>query len=145
MSNQQSNISTHVDLAHCPHTGAYFHLSDSHDVNIEYLCKLSTDHRQIVVSHDHSPVNMKNILEVKTLHGEGGGGGGRGEEGGGGCVWGGCGCGYVCGWVCTCCGSGVYMQDCVSSKPFINNYMSTVCIWDLLLCYGIAHLLELYI
>ena len=55
----------------CMYAGAYFHLSDSIDVNIEYLCKLSADHRQIIISHDHMSINMRNILEVKTLHGEG--------------------------------------------------------------------------
>ena len=51
--------------------GAYFHLSDSPDPDIEYFCKLSIDHRQIVISNDHLSIDMKQILEVKTLHGDG--------------------------------------------------------------------------
>jgi hypothetical protein len=68
--------------------GAYFHLSDSADAAAEYLCKLSTDHRQILISQDHLPIAMRHILEVKTLHGEearlaAGTGGGEEVEGGG--------------------------------------------------------------
>ena len=47
------------------------------------MCKLSTDHRQIAISNGHLSINMKQILEVKTLHGEGEmetGWGGGGEE-----------------------------------------------------------------
>ena len=55
----------------CVCSGAYFHLSDSDDAAAEYLCKLSTDHRQILISQDHLPIAMRHILEVKTLHGEG--------------------------------------------------------------------------
>lgn len=51
--------------------GAYFHLSDSSDPSAEYNCKLSPDHRQILISDDHASINMKNILEVKTLTGDG--------------------------------------------------------------------------
>jgi hypothetical protein len=50
--------------------GAYFHLSDSPDLDIEYMCKLGTDHRQIIISNGHLPINMRQILEVKTLQGE---------------------------------------------------------------------------
>ncbi|CAI8055513.1 Zinc finger FYVE domain-containing protein 21 [Geodia barretti] len=68
-------------------TGAYFHLSDSDDAAAEYLCKLSTDHRQILISQDHLPIAMRHILEVKTLHGEEArlatGAGGEGEVDGG--------------------------------------------------------------
>lgn len=51
--------------------GAYFHLSDSPDPGVEYLCKLSSDHNQIIISDGHLPINMKQILEVKTLSTEG--------------------------------------------------------------------------
>ena len=51
--------------------GAYFHLSDSPDPGVEYLCKLSPDHNQIIISDGHLPINMKQILEVKTLSTEG--------------------------------------------------------------------------
>jgi len=53
--------------------GAYFHLSDSSDPSAEYNCKLSPDHRQILISDDHASISMKNILEVKTLTGDEGG------------------------------------------------------------------------
>ena len=51
--------------------GAYFELSDSPDPGIEYLCRLSSDYQQILISEGHLPINMKQILEVKTLTGEG--------------------------------------------------------------------------
>lgn len=57
--------------------GAYFHLSDSPDPGVEYLCKLSSDHNQIIISDGHLPINMKQILEVKTLSTEGDGGAGH--------------------------------------------------------------------
>lgn len=50
--------------------GANFHLSDSPDPDIEYTCKLSMDHCQILISNGHLSINMKQILEVKTLHGD---------------------------------------------------------------------------
>ena len=61
--------------------GAYFHLSDSPDLDIEYMCKLGTDHRQIIISNGHLPINMRQILEVKTLQGEGEWERGEGREG----------------------------------------------------------------
>ena len=53
-----------------PPPGAYFHLSDSSDSSIEYNCKLSPNHRQILISNDHSHINMKQILEVETRTGD---------------------------------------------------------------------------
>ncbi len=47
--------------------GAYFHLSDSPDAAAEYYCKLSPDHNQIAISGGHLPIDMRHILEVKTL------------------------------------------------------------------------------
>lgn len=49
-------------------TGAYFRLSDSSDM--EYQCKLSADHRQIIITPDHHPITMRQILEVKTYVGD---------------------------------------------------------------------------
>jgi hypothetical protein len=50
-------------------SGSYFHLSDSLDpTQTEYHCKLSPDHKEVIISNDHSPINMKHILEVKTIN-----------------------------------------------------------------------------
>ncbi len=51
------------------HKGAHFHLSDTHDQTV-YHCKLSNDHKQLIISNDHFPINMKHILEVKTISAE---------------------------------------------------------------------------
>ena len=51
-------------------TGSYFHLSDSLDpptARTDYHCKLSPDHDEIIISSDHEPINMRHILEVKTV------------------------------------------------------------------------------
>ena len=48
-------------------TGAHFH--DSEDPHSEYELKMSSDHNLIVVSNGHHPIALKDILEVKTLHG----------------------------------------------------------------------------
>ena len=50
--------------------GAHFHLSDSPDPNAVYNLHLSSDHKQILMGEDHDPINMRHILEVKTLTGD---------------------------------------------------------------------------
>ena len=37
---------------------------------MEYHCQLSPDHKYVVISNEHLPINMKHILEVKTLTGD---------------------------------------------------------------------------
>lgn len=61
---EEEFLSTHVKtLVH----GSHFHLSDSPDPSQVYHCKLSNDHKQIIISGDHLPISMKHILEVKTI------------------------------------------------------------------------------
>lgn len=58
-------FSSHVRI----YPGAYFGLSDSVDHEVDYFVKLSPDYKQIVFSDDRFPINMRQILEVKTLSG----------------------------------------------------------------------------
>ena len=58
------------DFINLSYAGAHFHLSDSQDPNQVFNLKLSSDHKQLLVDNDHLPINMRHILEVKSLTGD---------------------------------------------------------------------------